>query len=144
MLQCYKKSALFYIYHPYTQPNSTKSQHCLYFKTSKKTEQIKKFLSDNLETKMTVSDISAQFFMSERQLTRICRKEYNMTVHELKQNLQLEKIRFMLTNTDCSLKEIAEVSGFSDEYSMSKFFRKYESLPPVKYRNAIKSHTIQH
>lgn len=139
------KDQLYFIFITLIRNLTARKANTVYIsKTSKKTEQIKKFLSDNLETKMTVSDISAHFFMSERQLTRICRKEYNMTVHELKQNLQLEKIRFMLTNTDCSLKEIAEVSGFSDEYSMSKFFRKYESLPPVKYRNAIKSHTIQH
>lgn len=112
--------------------------------TPKKTQQIKKFIGDNLSSKMTISDISAQFFMSERQLNRICQKEYNMTVHELKQNLQLEKIRFMLTNTDYSPKEIAEATGFSDEYSMSKFFRKYESLPPVRYRNSVKTDIIQH
>lgn len=139
------KNQLYFIFITLIRSLTSRKNNTVYIsKTSKKTEQIKNFISDNLESKMTISDISAQFFMSERQLTRICQKEYKMTAHELKQNLQLEKIRFMLTNTNCSLKEIAVASGFSDEYSMSKFFRKHESLPPGKYRNAIKTDIIQH
>ena len=60
-----------------------------------------------------------------------------MTVNQLKHNLQLEQIRQLLAETDSSLEEIAQASGFSDKYSMSKFFHKHEGMPPGKYRKAI-------
>lgn len=106
-------------------------------KTSMRAREIKKFIKENLSSKLKASDIAAQFFMSERHLSRICLKEYNMTIQELKQSIQLESIKNMLSDTDSSLKEIAKSTGFSDEYAMSKFFKKHEGMPPAKYRHSI-------
>ena len=107
-------------------------------KTSLKAKEIKKFIIENLSSKMKASDIAAQFFLSERHISRICISEYNMTLQELKQSAQFECIKNMLGETDCSLKEIAKATGFSDEYSMSKFFKKQEGMPPATYRKSLK------
>lgn len=101
--------------------------------------EIRKYVSDNLSANLSVTDISDEFFLSRKQLTRICMEECKMTVTQLKHALQMDKIRQMLAETDASLDEIAQEAGFADKYSMSKFFHKQEGMPPVKYRKSAKA-----
>lgn len=107
--------------------------------TSMQFAEIRKYLSDNLSANLSATDIAEQFYLSRKQLTRICSQESNMTITELKHSLQLERIRQMLAETDASLDEIAQAVGFADKYSMSKFFHKHEGMPPIKYRKSIHS-----
>ncbi len=105
--------------------------------SSSAAKEILSFIKSNLSANMSVSDISAQFYMSSRQITRICRKEYGKTIKELVTSARLEYIRELLSDRSYSLKDIALKSGFADEYSMGKFFKKHEGLPPGKYRYSL-------
>lgn len=107
-------------------------------KTSMQAEEIRKFMLDNISAKLNTSDIAAQFFLTERQLEGLCRREYKMTVAELKKSMRLELIRKLLAETELTLSEIAMKSGFADEFVMSKFFKKHEFISPGKYRSACK------
>ncbi len=100
--------------------------------------QIRKFLRDNLSTNPSVEDIGDQFSLSRKQLTRICMEEAGLTVTALKHSLQMEQIRQLLTLTNLSLEEIAQATGFADQYSMSKFFHRYEGQPPGIYRRSVR------
>ena len=100
-------------------------------------QAIREFIADNLSADLQISDIAEQFFISERQLERICMQEYRMTVGALKRNLQAQAIRTLLADTTFSLSEIAKLTGFADRYSMSKFFKKEEGLPPARYRASL-------
>ena len=106
-------------------------------KAGVRAEAVKNFISDNLSANLSVSDIAAQFYMSERQLERICVGELHKTVGELRRELQAEAIRSLLSDTTLPLNEIARLTGFSDRYSMGKFFKKAEGMPPAKYRSSI-------
>lgn len=139
--ECYNiiKGQLYYIFISLIRKKTNRKTPLAHEKkTSLKAKEIKKFIAENLASKMKASDIAAQFFLSERHISRICIKEYNMTLQELKQSAQFECIKNMLGETDCSLKEIAKVTGFSDEYAMSKFFKKQEGMPPATYRKSLK------
>ena len=105
--------------------------------TSMQLAEIRKYLKDNLSANLSATDIAEQFYLSRKQLTRICMEECGMTVNQLKHSLQLEQIRQMLAESEAPLDEIAQAAGFSDKYSMSKFFHKHEGMPPGKYRKAI-------
>ena len=100
--------------------------------------EIKSFIKGNLSSAMSVSDIAAQFYMSARQITRICEKEYGCTTKELETALRLEEIRKLLSDYELPLDEVAKRCGFADGYSMSKFFKKHEGMPPGKYRYSLK------
>lgn len=101
--------------------------------------EIQKYILDNLSAGLTVQDIAAQFHLSRKQLVHLCQAECGMTPHRLKQGLQSQKIRQYLSDTDLSLDEIASLCGFSDKYTMTKFFTKSEGLPPARYRRAVHS-----
>lgn len=68
----------------------------------------------------------------------MCKKEYNTTFSRMKRELQLEVIRELLQETNYSMEEIADITGFSDRYSMGKFFKKLEGSTPGEYRRGIR------
>ena len=119
------------------QMTGLKSKERFQKNSSMQLAEIRKYLLDNLSANLSATDIAEQFYLSRKQLTRICMEECDMTVNQLKHSLQLERIRQMLAETEASLDEIAQAVGFSDKYSMSKFFHKHEGMPPGKYRKAI-------
>lgn len=101
-------------------------------------DSIRKFISNNLSNDLRPEEIAAQFYRTVGQIDRLCRTECHCSVSQLKRQLQAEKMRDLLGKTDLSLKEIAEQTGFSDQYAMSKFFRKMEGESPGRYRRSMK------
>jgi len=98
---------------------------------------VREFIKDNIAAQLAIGDIAEQFYVSERQLERICHTEYGMTVGELIRAIRVEAIRELLGETTLPISEIAQRTGFSDRYSMSKFFKKEEGMPPARYRISL-------
>jgi AraC-like DNA-binding protein len=48
----------------------------------------------------------------------------------------IEESKKKLIDTDLSIKEIAFLSGFSDPYYFSKFFKKYTGVSPRLFRKS--------
>lgn len=99
---------------------------------------IKSFIYDNLDNSISFEDISAQFSKNKRLLDVICKVEYGMTLASLKKSVQFEKIKELLSETDYKLDKIAEIAGFSDRYTMGKFFKKREGTSPGEYRASLR------
>lgn len=102
---------------------------------------VRQFMLDNLACGFTVREIAAQFYMSERQFYRLCVKGAGMMPHALRESLQMEKIRTLLSETDMSLAAIAAEVGFADAFSLGRFFKRHEGLPPAAYRRALNVRT---
>lgn len=64
-----------------------------------------------------------------------------MPPHALRESLQMEKIRALLSETDMSLAAIAAEVGFADAFSLGRFFKRHEGLPPAAYRRALNVRT---
>ena len=102
-------------------------------------DAVRDFIKDNLALKFTNENIAQQLNISSRQLSRIIAEETGMTIGDLKRTIQVENIRDYLKDTDYTLKEIATLTGFYDEFSMSKMFKRIEGMPPGEYRKGLKT-----
>ena len=133
------KSQLFSIFLSFVRRAGFQAQNQEYQKThSEEMAQITEYIQGNLSEGLCAEDISAAFFMGKGHIERLCKSEYGMTFSELKRKLQTENIRTFLQETDLSMDEIAHRTGFSDRYSMGKFFKKAEGMPPVQYRKSFR------
>lgn len=101
-------------------------------------DDIKRYISDNLRLSPTTEEIAAQFSRSAASIDKMCLAECGMTVSALKRQLQFEEIKRLLYDTDLTFDAIADCCGFSDRYTMGKFFRKHEGVPPGEFRKDIK------
>lgn len=98
---------------------------------------VRQFMIDNLSCGFTVREIAAQFYMSERQFYRLCVKGAGMPPRVLRESIQMEKIRALLSETDMPLAAIAAEVGFADAFALGRFFKRHEGLPPAAYRRAL-------
>ena len=98
----------------------------------------KKYITDNVENWLTVSDIAAYCHISISQLTRIFLSGENMTPAQYITKSRIAHIHKLLENDDLSLKEISEKMNFQNEYYFNAFVKKYLGMPPGTYRKTIK------
>ena len=99
---------------------------------------VKKFIYDNPSLNLSASEIALQCNISEKQLREICSQSCGLTVAGLKNKIKCEIISELLTESNLTLSEIAEKTGFSDEFTMNKFFKRNEGMPPGQYRKSLK------
>lgn len=95
---------------------------------------VKKYIKENLSNGVTLDQASSFFKISKSKLNQLCLKETGGNFTQLKRKIQIEILRELLENSDKTIEQIAVLGGFSDRYSMSKFFKKYEGINPGQYR----------
>ena len=96
--------------------------------------QIQRFIADRNGIGVHVGDIAFQFGISERHLNRIFVSVTGKTLKEAINRQKLEKIEELVASSSLSFREISELCGFSDEYAMSKFFKRYTLYTLTEYR----------
>ena len=63
---------------------------------------------------------------------------FKKTFGEIKRRVKVEAITSLLGETELTMEEIAEATGFADRYSMGKFFKKNAGATPGAYRKGVK------
>ena len=48
----------------------------------------------------------------------------------------VEKIKLLLSETDMTLDDISDECGVADRFTMGKFFKKLEGMPPGEFRKS--------
>lgn len=96
--------------------------------------QITRFIAEYNGIGIQVSDVAQRFNISERHLNRIFVSVTGKTLKEAINRQKLEKIEELVATTALSMREISELCGFSDEYAMNKFFKRYTLYSLTEYR----------
>ena len=99
---------------------------------------IRKYIYENLSTDISIDDVALFFGISKRTIEHMLKKEYRKTFSQIKREMRAEVISELLRETDYTMEEIADATGFSDRYSMGKFFKKIEGETPGKYRRGTR------
>lgn len=107
-------------------------------RNSKRVEEIKSYIQKFNGIGISVSDVAKHFHISERQLNRILTSETGRTAGQLIGSEKMKKIEEFMATTTLSLNEISELSGFSDEYSMNKFFRRHAKTNLSDFRKIVR------
>ena len=82
----------------------------------------------------SIEELAAGVKMSVINFHRIFRNCTFQTPKQYVLRKRMEFARNLIMNTNLSVDEIAERSGFSNRYHFSKSFKNYYSFPPVAYR----------
>ncbi len=100
-------------------------------------KEINDYITDRHGINITVEKISRHCNMSTRHVTRVCCQYAGKSPRELINAAKLKHIKLLIESTPMSLYEISEICGFSDEYAMNKFFKRYENMTLTKYKQFI-------
>lgn len=111
-----------------TYKNQTKN------KTELKVENIINIIKDNYcESSFNLEKLARLLFYNKKYLSDLFKKKFNVTFTAYLTELRLNNAINLINSGFTSIKEIAQLSGFSDALYFSKIFKKNTGLPPIKF-----------
>lgn len=96
--------------------------------------ECEKYIDENFEKCITVSEISRHIGVSLSYLSRIFKEATGNTIINYINEKKVEKAREYLEKTDMKIYEIAEKLGFENSTYFSYFFKKYVGMSPKEYK----------
>ncbi|MBQ8207229.1 MAG: AraC family transcriptional regulator [Clostridia bacterium] len=105
---------------------------------SKHIGAIETYINNNLQKKITLSDVASQVYLSKRQIARILQKEYGCTLSQLVTEKKLASAKMMLKDTDMKIGEIASSVNLGAENYFYLLFKKKYGVSPLRYRKQTK------
>ena len=91
------------------------------------------YLDAHYAEKITGSTIEAEAGMNFDYLNRTFRRITGKTVFQYLNRVRINRVKELLKTTDMKLAEIAALTGFSDEFYLSRQFKKATGVSPVLY-----------
>lgn len=70
-------------------------------------------------------------------LTRIIQEVNGLSARELLADHIVLEIKSLLRDANLEIKEIVRQTGFANQSSLSRFFRRYTGMSPTEYRRTI-------
>src|SRR5438067_710051 len=111
-------------------------------KRTKKTpgwaKEIKDLIQDQIDTNLTLKEISKDLNIHPAYLSREFSKYFNnLSFGEYIRKQRIEKAIDYLNNSSYSLTKIAYLTGFSDQSHFTRIFRKYTGKSPSEYKKDL-------
>ncbi len=100
-------------------------------------ELAKQYISDNIEMPLSVSEVAAYCYISEKHLTRLFYSSEGLSPASYMRRERIRHIEELLRLPGLSLCEISRCMGFPNESGFNAFFKKYNGMPPGEYRKMI-------
>lgn len=117
-------------FYPSTSQNLSESKKQIY-------HDIIDYVKLTIYKNIKVSDIARHFKYNEKYLSHLF---YNIEGLPLKQYILKEKMevaKYLLTDTNDTIKELSLTLSFSDSHNFMKAFKKIVGFTPTEYRNAF-------
>ncbi len=103
-------------------------------KSNNTLEKILVYIHANFSRDITLDSISREFLISKSYISRLFRGFLNTTVSHYINRIRLGNACELLLNSSMPISEVAEKSGYSDQYYFSKVFKKFFSVSPSAFR----------
>ncbi len=97
------------------------------------TEAVMEYLRANYSKKITGDMIAECLEMNFDYLNRVFKKYLGCTIFEYLKIIRINKAKELLMNRNMKIYEIADATGFSDEFHFSRVFKAETGMSPKKY-----------
>jgi len=111
---------------------------CTYNKRSV-VDSICAYIIQNLESGISLEDISRKFHFSANYIRHIFKKETGTTIINFRRSQQMKKAKLLLKTTDFKISDIALSCGFDNSSYFTEIFTNEVGASPKNYRIAVKN-----
>jgi AraC-like DNA-binding protein/mannose-6-phosphate isomerase-like protein (cupin superfamily) len=98
----------------------------------------KLYIHDNLQEPLRLNDVADYLHISGRHLSRIFQAELGQSFSSYVRKEKVRKAGILLSDTDLSIKEISEKTGFDTVHYFSSVFLAEMGMPPGKFKQKFK------
>lgn len=105
------------------------------FSSNRQVNSILLYLEEHLAENLTLNDIAEHFYISTYHLSHLFKKHMNMTCIDCIHWMRIERAKTLLLNSAYSIKEISEMTGYSNLNNFYMHFKKQTGLTPKAYIN---------
>ncbi len=95
---------------------------------------ILQYIDNNYQSDLSLSVLSHQFGFSRSYVARLFRNELKMRSSDYTNRVRIGAACSLLANSDMSIGEISERTGFSEQYYFSRIFRQLCGVTPTEFR----------
>ena len=99
---------------------------------------IRVYLNQNYGSRITLDELCRSFRCSKSTLMNTFRGAYGVTIGKYLTDVRVGHARRMLTDTDCSVREIAQECGFTDQGYFTKVFSASTGFAPTEFRRKMR------
>jgi len=92
------------------------------------------YMAENYTKNITTQDVADAVYLSRSYMSEQFARIYRVPPHEYLTMYRLSCVKESLTTTSASISEIAEQTGFSDVFALSRVFRRKFGISPTEYR----------
>lgn len=114
--------------------NAVRSSFPESLSTSVDAEDIRKYVDKHYTEKILVGDIAKYFHMDLNYISRLFKKKTGKNLKDYLTEKRMEKVLYLLENTDLKIYEISEASGYQDYFYFTRVFRKFTGFTPSEWR----------
>ena len=95
---------------------------------------VKEYIDAHFNEKITLNDLSREFYISKNYLPRVFREQFGMSIKEYLQVVRITHAKQLLRTTNKSAEEIGIECGFGTLSYFSRAFKDIEGVSPTGYR----------
>lgn len=103
------------------------------YSNSLKVKEVIKFMTENIEKKITLSELSQLVNLSPTYLSKVFKKTTGYSIIEFFNKMKIDKAKELIIEGDKKVKEVAEILGYKDEFYFSRIFKKIEGVSPKEF-----------
>ncbi len=100
----------------------------------KRIEQALQIMQNHIHRDLSLQELSSQLGITTQYCIQIFKERMGITPMRYLRKLKIETAEALLTDTNRSLREIAEDLGFYSEFHFSRVFKQYTREAPSRYR----------
>ncbi|WP_229239811.1 helix-turn-helix domain-containing protein [Echinicola soli] len=94
---------------------------------------------NNFEQNFTLKEIALRLQTTERKLNELAKLHAGKTAQNVIYGLVISEAKRILQYQDKSIKEVAFMLGFQDQYYFSKFFKHHTEMSPSEFQSKFKN-----
>ncbi|WP_139992260.1 ABC transporter substrate-binding protein [Paenibacillus paridis] len=96
--------------------------------------QIAHFIQEHYEKAISMEMLASCFHYSTHYLSRVFKRKYGCSPIEYLIQTRINRAKFLLNETDVTIREVADSIGYTDMYYFSRLFKKQTGATPAQFK----------